>query len=559
MLKRRPAVKKSKITLAKVIFQLTAIGMLVAACTTPTAQPPQDQPTAIPQQTEVPAPTAQTGPQVGGTVHVISGAGYFSMDAGTRPDSDTLSVRYNIYDSLVTWNKDWEIVPQVATSWESSEDGLTWTFHLRDDVKFHDGTPLNAAAVKWSMERQLDPEGPYVGSNPVRNQGLVESIEAPDEWTVVIKTSAPAPLLLNTLAHGDAQIVSPTAVETWGADAENHSLGSGPYKFLSWIRGGELILERNADYWLACGEGGPCFDRIVYRVVPEESARTTLLLTGEAELVNRIPPHDAAVIDAAQANATLVRTDAPRTIAMRLNKLHSPFDNHEARLAMQYAVDKQGIIDSVLSGAGVIASSAQPGVTNFWQDQGAYPFDAAKARQMLEAIDFDFDHEFKMVCPQGRFVRDSQICEAVQGQLAQNLGLNIELEIIADFPAYLAALDEGSGYYWDMALDGVYSANPDPDSMIECAFNPSRAGHICNFDGFVNDRFGEVLNAAMTTMDQTARASHYAEMQEILWAEVPWLYLFYEVSFDGISNKLENAYILPMQRAVIREAWFADR
>ena len=210
--------------------------------------------------------------------------------------AESFKVCENIYDTLVQYqDESTEVEPALAESWKSSDDGLTWTFHLRVGVKFHDGTTFNADAVLFSLNRQHDPSHPFhkVGGTPIywSDTGLadiVEKIVALDDYTVQIVLNHPYAPFIATLAMGPFAIVSPSAVKKWGEDFTNHPVGTGAFKFVRWDRGDKVVLEVNTDYW----GGRPNLDRIIFRSIPDNSVRLIELQNGSIHAMEFPNPDD---------------------------------------------------------------------------------------------------------------------------------------------------------------------------------------------------------------------------------------------------------------------------
>ena len=204
-----------------------------------------------------PVGASEHKPVIGGTLIFGRGGDSVGLDPAHEEDGESFKVCENIYDTLVQYqDESTEVEPALAESWESSEDALTWTFHLRKGVEFHDGTDFNADAVLFSLNRQHDPNHPFhnVGGTPIywSYTGLadiVEKIVALDNYTVQITLNQPYAPFIATLAMGPFAIVSPSAVKKWGEDYTNHPVGTGAFKFVRWDRGDKVVLEVNKDYW----------------------------------------------------------------------------------------------------------------------------------------------------------------------------------------------------------------------------------------------------------------------------------------------------------------------
>ena len=267
---------------------------------------------------------------IGGTLIFGRGGDSVGLDPAQEEDGESFKVCENIYDRLVQYkDESTEIDPALAESWEASEDGLTWRFNLRRGVKFHDGTPFNADAVLFSLNRQHDPNHPFhnVGGSYTywSYTGLaeiVEEITAPDAYTVEITLKRPYAPFIYTIAMTPFSIVSPTALQKWGVDFKNHPVGTGPFKFVRWDREDKVVLEANTDYW----EGRPPLDRIIFRSIPDNSVRLIELQNGSIHAMEFPNPDDLSQI---RADSQLRIIEQPGMnigyLAMNLDK--KPFDN----------------------------------------------------------------------------------------------------------------------------------------------------------------------------------------------------------------------------------------
>nr|MBO2478386.1 glutathione ABC transporter substrate-binding protein [Bacillota bacterium] len=258
-----------------------------------------------------------TGPVFAqGRLIIASGTDAVTLDAHRITDSPSATVSEHITETLFELTPDGRIVPHLVQSYEVSEDGLVWTLHLRQGIRFHDGTPFNAAAVKYNLERILDP------ANAVTFRFLISpitSVDVVDEDTVRLTTAAPFAPILAHLTHSSIGMLSPAALERYGEDIARNPVGTGPFRLKEWVRNDRIVLERNPDYW---GEP-PQIDEIVFRVVPEDGARMLMVQTGEADVAVRVPPDMVSVLER-DPNVNVVFTPSVRTIYIGFNTYQRP-------------------------------------------------------------------------------------------------------------------------------------------------------------------------------------------------------------------------------------------
>ena len=302
-------------------------------------------------------------PVIGGTLIFGRGGDSVGLDPAHEEDGESFKVCENIYDTLVQYrDESTEVEPALAESWESSDDGLTWTFHLRLGVKFHDGTDFNADAVLFSLNRQHDPNHPFhrVGGTPIYwtytgLADLVEKIVALDDYTIQIVLNQPYAPFIATLAMGPFSIVSPTAVKKWGEDYTNHPVGTGAFKFVRWDRGDKVVLEVNEDYW----GGRPNLDRIIFRSIPDNSVRLIELQNGSIDIMEFPNPDDMPQIRE-DPNLTVVEGPGMNVGYLAFNMDKKPLDNLKVRLAINHAINKPAIVEHLYQGMGIPAKNPIP-------------------------------------------------------------------------------------------------------------------------------------------------------------------------------------------------------
>jgi len=279
---------------------------------------------------------------------------------------------FSIYNNLVAFDRDLAILPGLAESWEQSEDGLTWTFSLREGVTFHDGTPFNAEAVAAHITRVQDPD---TASPNASLWAHIASTNVVDDATIEIITAAPFGPMLNYLAHGSGGIESPTAVEEHGENFPQNPVGTGPYKLESFTPGTELTLVANSDFY---GDA-PKLEQIIFRATPEVSSRVLLVETGDADLANDIPPEETERF-AAGGDLQLLQTSGLRTFWIEMNLTREMFQDVAVRQALNHAVNTESIVENLFLGnATMLDSPAAPTIQGH-VSAGAYPYDVELAR-----------------------------------------------------------------------------------------------------------------------------------------------------------------------------------
>ena len=313
-----------------------------------------------------------------------------SLDPSRVTEGESFKVTVNLYETLLNFGEqDTEINPGLATEWEPSEDGLTYTFKLREGVKFHDGTDFNADAVVKNFERWASGDAekfPYYNSIFGGFKGdeghVIESVTADGDNTVIIKlTRSQAPFLKN-IAMSMFAIASPTAFELGDDQFERNPVGTGPFKFVEWKPNETITIEKFDDYW---DEGLPKLKKIIFQSFPDNSARLNALMAGDIELADGINPSDGKSIE---DNEKLQLFERPSMNVgyLGLTVTRPPFDKKEVRQAINYAIDKQSIIDSFFEGRANIAKNPMPpSISGYNDDVEGYEYNPEKAKELLKS------------------------------------------------------------------------------------------------------------------------------------------------------------------------------
>ena len=348
-----------------------------------------------------------------------------SMDPANIPDTNAISATRGCYEMLITFNENQELEGQLAESWEVSEDSLTYTFHLREGVKFSDGTDFNAAAVVANYERIIDPENKlrqrrtYVVAQPDGTEKFrVESIETPDDYTVVFKLTEAWSPFINRMTQ--FCMISPAALEEYGNDIMNHPVGTGPFICTEWEEGDHTSFERNEDYW---GEKASV-DTVTIKEVPEAGSRTAMLQTGEADLVYPMPADQMAAIQGSDdVNVLAADSNIMRYVTLNMNL--PELQDVKVRQAMNYAIDKDAYIQLMYAGNGKPATSVVPSIISGYKEQTPYTYDVEKAKELMKEA--GYEDGFKLTLWGDNITQDVKGMTFVKQMLSQ---INIDVEVL---------------------------------------------------------------------------------------------------------------------------------
>lgn len=485
---------------------------------------------------------------------IVSGTDAVTLDAHYITDSPSATVAEHIVETLLELTPDGNIVPKLAESYEVSADGRVWTLRLRRGITFHDGTPFNAEAVKYNIERIIDP------ANAVTFAFLLDAVtevRVVDEYTVQLVTSEPFAPMINHLTHSATGIQSPAAIERYGDDYAQNPVGTGPFMFKEWIAGDHITLVRNPNYW-----GDPAqVEEVVFRVVPEDGARMLMVQTGEAHVAVRVPPEMISVLDR-DPNITVVRTPSVRVIYVALNNYQradgprNPFADVRVRQAVNYAVDNAAINEFILGGVGrALDAPVAPGVFGY-QPIFQYEYNPEKARQLLAEAGYPNGFRTQLYSPNGRYLKDIEVAEAVQAQLAE-VGIIAEI-VTMEWATYLQTTNQPPEENpAPMMLLGWGTVTGDADYGLYPLFHTSQwvpTGSSRSF--YSNPSVDELLELGRMNPNPSVRLATYREAMAMIMQDAPWLFLHAEVQLTAVRNEVEGVVVHPTERIMAHQARF---
>jgi peptide/nickel transport system substrate-binding protein len=499
---------------------------------------------------------ASDGPQMGGVLVFARSGDSVGLDPGRETDGESFYGSTQIFDTLVEFAPGTTAVqPALAESWNVSDDGLVFTFNLRQGVMFHDGTPFNAEAVKFSFDRQFVEDHPYYDLGPWQYWGymdmssIIDRIEVVDDYTVTFYLQkVEAPFLAN-LAMDFAAIVSPTAVAEYGIEFKNNPVGTGPFRFVSWTKDDSIVLDANREYW---GEG-PYLDRLILRVIPDATARYLALKNGEVDIIDFPSAEDLELMDQ-DPNIELIQQPGLNVGYIAMNNDKPPFDNVLVRRAMNHAIDREAIIEAVYGSAGTVANNPiPPTMWGYNDDLTGYDYDPDRARELLAEAGLADGFETDLwAMPVARPYNPNarRIAEIVQADLAE---VGVQAEIVSyDWGTYLDRVDAGDHM---MGMLGWTGDNGDPDNFLFVLLSAAAADAGGNIAFWRNPQFNELIIEAKETFDQDRRTELYEEAQVIFEEDAPWVPLAHSVVTVPVRTSVRNFVIYPTGKRVFQRVW----
>lgn len=511
----------------KIICLLCAIILVVsmAACSNDSSQPPaadNDQGKAVEYKDEL---------------VIQMTADITNLDPAYLSSVDTSRVGYLIFDHLVRYDKKGNIVPRLAERWETSEDGLTWTFYLRQNAKWHDGTPVKASEIKYNYDRIKDPN---TAAPRAADLAAIKSIDAPDDYTVVFHLEEPfAAFIDKCLLVNPALIAQPAALEEYGKDFSNKPVGSGPYKLVEWVPGEKVVLEANEDFYL----GAPATKKVVFKIIPDVMTAMIELEEGQIDMLLNVPQSELSRFKEVDS-IELLKAEDYNVSWLFLNVNKSPFDDIKVRKALAHSIDRDTIYETLISDIGVKADGTLPTISwAYEKDTEDYNYDPELSKTLLKEAgweDKDGDgfvekNGKKLTVEINAYTREpeNQVLEAVQNYF-KKAGIDAKLNIgeKAAFTEKMLKKTEYGTYTLRISQD-----NPEPVLFIELIFHSK--GSFC-LNNYKNEKVDQLLEEARRITDMEKRKELYSEAQKLIKEDYPMIPLFSVYNQIGVNKKLEG-------------------
>jgi ABC-type transport system substrate-binding protein len=475
------------------------------------------------------ATSDSAAPVAGGEITVIAPTDASSLDPISGNSGNDHMLLYPLYDRLLNFEPaTLEPIPGLATSWEQP-DPETLVLQLQEGVTFHDGTPFDAAAVKYNLDRAL-----ALDTSTVRaDLTMIESVEATGPLEATIHMNRPDASLLLILADRPGMMVSPTAAEAAGADFGRQPVGAGPFRLVEWLNGDRLVVEKNPDYWQ---DGMPYLDRITLRFINDQQTVVNALRTNEVDVAMKVAASEVETLDV--ADLTIEVHPSLGTTVCYFNFSRPPFDDARVRRAVSLAVDRETLNEVQAFGLAEPAGSVFP--PGYWAADPELaddvPFDLEQARELMAEAGLADGISIRGLTYTG--TAQTQLMEIMQAQLAQ-IGVDMSVESV-DVGTATASFFEELGY--DLYCAG-WSGRPDPSQTVNSLFAPDA---FYNAGKHETPGMAAALETAGGAQDQDARAEAFSEVIRLSQEDALLLPLLHSPDitavFDDIGGFVPNLY-----------------
>jgi peptide/nickel transport system substrate-binding protein len=467
-----------------------------------------------------------------------------SLDPHVTAISTTASYQANLFETLVYRGPNLEESPGLAVSWEPQGE-TAWVFHLRQGVAFHNGEPFNAQAAKWALDRaKTHPKSLDKGQ-----MAQIKEVQLVDDYTLRLVTTGPAPDIPRNMFN--VEIVPMQYLQQVGDGGFGRNpVGTGPYKFVEWIKDQHVKMERWEGYW----GSKPPIKQVTYRPIPEDATRVAALVRGEIDVAEAVPVVDMPRIERSP-NARVVRKPGLRLIYLAFDTKRklggtapegspgipagqpNPFLDKRVRQAFYYGVNEEELLQYVMEGSGQAAAQMiPPAVFGYNRNLERYLYDPDKAKKLLAAAGYPNGFSVRLDSPNDRYINDEELAVAISGQLEK---IGIEVTVNAQpraifFPKLMRQYDNSlhlSG--WAGSL-GAYNLL----ALTGC-FDKKTGFGRANYGQYCNPELDEVIRTVNRTIDPKARIRYFNQAAEIIHDEVPKIPLHYQELVVGVSNKFD--------------------
>lgn len=449
-----------------------------------------------------------------------------NLEQPYAPERQSSNASWTLFDSLIFPEADGTLSPALAESWEISDDERTVTFTLRQGVTFHNGEELTADDVVFSWETYRQDIVTYAS-----NWSIASSVEKIDDYTVAVSTEEPNALLLPYIATAWSIIPMDYYNEVGATGFAENPVGTGPFMLEEWIKGDSITVVANPNYWR---EGYPKLERVIFRFMPESATRIAAVQTGEIDISPRLTTEDAQGLLGAP-DVQIIRYPVNRVYYLAFNNITTgvgtPIMEPAVRRALQYAVNVDGIIDTLFDGYATRAVGFVGPTDLGFDGAEPIPYDPDQARALLAEAGYPDGFSIDMSCPDGAYAHINEVCEIIRQNL-NDVGVTGNLDIME------------SNAYWELeATQALPPLFVDSWSVQLTEAYPRLQGALNEGDSYANfytDEIQAMLDDIATTVDVDERAGKYGELQQLMRDDPPFVYLYLPEAFEAVRTRVRN-------------------
>jgi peptide/nickel transport system substrate-binding protein len=530
------------------LFVLVLLSLLLAACgsgpadqAAPAATTSETGMESSGQEATEPSSGETSGPKTGGTLQVAFQNEWAGLDPHTVSSYSSYQILNNVLEGLTTFDDDLNLQPGLAESWEQSEDGKTWTFHLRQGVKFHNGREMTADDVKWSFERLIDPA---TGAGNAGRVGPAETqIEVVDPYTVAITHPEPFGIFPQSIGFDKSTgIVAKESLEEDGSISI--PIGTGPFKITDVQGTTRLVLERNEDYWQ---EGLPYLDQIVIEPIPDDTVRETALRSGEVDWILAIAPQS---FDSLSNEDGITVSTAPQLSYdyIGINLTREPFSDVRVRQAIAFAINRDELCQAGFFGLCEPIQGPVGTGSPWYFDYAPYGQDVERAKQLMADAGYadGFEMELLPTTQYGETVRAAQV---LQQQLAA-----IGIEATINAPEWSEWLELEGNFKYDAYIcnwNGLIDAD-------QYYYLQHRSDQVFNFTGYSNPEFDKLVDEGRSMSDFDKRYSIYEQANKILVDDAPYVYMYNKQEIRAYGDQVKGFVVRPDQANNFWNVWLDE-
>jgi len=461
-----------------------------------------------------------------------------SLDPQNSTDGNSGNVQDSIFEGLLTFDSKMNIVPLLAKNYSFNEDATAITFELKKGIVFHDGTPFNAEVVKENLDFVRDEKNGLARASFFE---FINEVVVDNEYKVTVKSKEPNSAMAAYMAHNSSSFKSVEEIKKKKADPnynlDRNPVGTGPFKFVEWRDGVGVKLKEFDNYWDK--ENQPKISGIVYKPVTEANTRVNMLKTGEADVVAKLPTQNVKELSD-NKDINVFTGPSLNVFYVGMSMKHKQYQDVRVRQALNYAINKDQLISQVMDGYGVVADSAiAPGVSGYAK-QEAYEYNLEKAKQLL--ADAGYKNGFKATLWTRNETEFVSVAENVAIQLKE-AGIEVKVQAFESGTLF-DKLDNNQGT--DLWIGRWSPSTGEADWGLRPNFGSDRVPPNYNNSGFyVNKEVDQLLQKALQSPTKEGRLENYAKIQQIVYKEAPWIFLYVPENAVAKRSNVDNVTILP--------------